>query len=108
MLHEKQNNELIKNDIPQEFNKEGMMELTNARANEIIKKITQVLNKEKIVPVINRGFGSESQDTLLFFTGEDVLIRFKVPATDKHGNDGRVWMTQEEYASLKNKTKQKN
>jgi len=112
-MSEKKEPELIENNLQQVFSDEGMMEQTNNRSNKIIDEIKNVLAKEKLNPVINRGFGSECKTTedgnsLLFFTGEDVIVRFKVPATDKFGNDGRKWLTKKDYDNLTNKINEQN
>ena len=87
----------------QRFDEYGMLESTVRRGDLILTKLKNTFKEEQILPMVSRRVTSESQvvkedvfHPIVSFTGEEIIIRFVVPPTDKFGNDGRVWITKEE------------
>lgn len=101
--------ELVKNNIMQYFNPDGMAEKTIERGNKILADIMDVIKKHDVPITMTRGLTTESQidkETgipLLFFTGEKLALNIVVPPEDKFGNTGKRWLKKDEYNSLKEK-----
>lgn len=98
---------LVLNDIEQEFHVHGMMESTSTYSGEIIADTMECINSFSVGDVnVKRTLMSESQaqknaPPLIYYTGEKVDISFVVTPIDKHGNNGKKWLTKEEYERIK-------
>ena len=94
------------NDFQQEFHEHGMMESTCDYSAQVLNKVLEVIHTFKIGDItVNRRLVSETSGgkktvPIISFLGEEVNIRFQVMPIDKFGNNGKTWLTQEEYEEL--------
>ena len=110
----KNENELIENNIQQSFSDDGMMEMTMNRSDGMIEKLVTELEGFGAPFNISRGFKMESRQIkgkvapIVLFQGEEVNIKFLVTPKDKYGNEGKSYLTKEEYDKLRYKVEKEN
>ena len=112
----KDNNEIIRKEMEakgfvenpgQIFDDAGRMEATAKRVEKIIKHLMLVLKENKVESVVVRSLLSTSNMNpaslypILSFNGEQVVVKFVVPPTDKLGNWGQKWVSKEEAEKWK-------
>lgn len=104
------------NNIPQQFNEQGIAESTTRRSDEFLQELYALARKHELQLRVKRALKTETTQTggpkdaefHIGFVGEHLEINTQVPPRDRFGNDGRTWLPREEMEELRKRIKEED